>query len=283
MKDYEEFKKAVYSRIEKGREAKQKRKNNILKFAFAGACAGLALTAAFGIGTINNGKKESMKAENADEKAKVISETDPKQETSAPKQGESEADRIMPFEGIYMYVPDEVPAGEFAGDMYRPDGYSEKIGSALALKLENSEEENYNVLIRCNYNNSFDYEQFDRCVTEINDRKTDHSKNINVIEVKPVSRYYSFGNTEPEEKNDYFKNVFLLMAAKLTKEEILELADKVKGITLLYIGSGVRNNELLKEWEKSREGINAFCEAKGDMYVFEGNNIVHYPDIWEKE
>ena len=70
---------------------------------------------------------------------------------------------------------------------------------------------------------------------------------------------------------------------RLTKEEILELADKVKGITLLYIGSGVRNNELLKEWEKSREGINAFCEAEGDMYVFEGNNIVCYPDIWVKE
>ena len=271
MKDYEEFKKAVYSRIEKGREAEQKRSRKILEFSIAGAvCVIFSFALIVVIKNMNNEKKKNSEEVNTDE-AKVH------------ENEVSEADRIMPFEGIYMYVPDEVPAGEFAGDMYRPDGYSEKIGSALALKLENSEEENYNVLIECyNYNNSFDYEQFDRCVTEINDRKTDHSKNINVIEVKPVSRYYSTGNTEPEEKSDYLKNVFLL-AAKLTKEEILELADKVKGITLLYIGSGVRNNELLKEWEKSREGINAFCEAKGDMYVFEGNNIVCYPDIWVKE
>ena len=161
-----------------------------------------------------------------------------------------------PVETINVIVPDEVELTEYAGDMYRPEGYNGNIGSGLALKIENTHDKDmlYSVIIKDTGND------FNKMLTEAN-----------------------AGISKPLETND-FKRITLNGAgttnryfALLTKEQIFALAEN--GVKLSYVGSGTGNLEDMN-WTTS-EGINTYCELNGDMYVFDGDEIRSYPDLYE--
>lgn len=73
---------------------------------------------------------------------------DSKTETSITEQSSNDNSQIQSSR-INILVPDEIELTEFAADMYRPDGYNDNIGSALALKLSlaDNTDSRYNVII----------------------------------------------------------------------------------------------------------------------------------------
>lgn len=154
----------------------------------------------------------------------------------------------MVYDGIYC--------GEFVGDMYRPEGYSSYIGSALALKMSITEDENYkySVIIKTYPNNL---------------------RNIDALSTETgiVFDEYCIVNDKYYEELGY-KYIYY---AFLTREQIFKLVEK--NVECLYVGNGNNGKEKPNvDWE-SHEWIDWFCENTGDMYVIENSNIIYNPDI----
>ena len=108
-------------------------------------------------------------------------------------------------------------AGEFAADMHRPEGFSDNIGSVLALKISIAKEDNekFSVIVRIP-----DESNLKQILTAANN-KTDVK--IDIAEASSVS---IFGEISTADK--YY---FLL-----TAEQIAALADS--GAKCFYVGSG---------------------------------------------
>ena len=167
---------------------------------------------------------------------------------------------------IYMLVPEEIPNCEFAGDMYRPDEYNGNIASALALKLNysNNRSQKFNVVMN-NRNKEVSFEQI---IDDVNNTLND------IIDISMISKVKIKNGRNENSNNEYFtKNMYF---AKINAEQIIALADK--GIYLRYVGSGVGSVRDMN-WD-TPEGINVFCELNGDMMIFKGDDIICYPDLY---
>ncbi len=145
-----------------------------------------------------------------------------------------------------VYTTGEV--GEFAADMYRPEGYSNKIGSVLAImmSMNDNEQEKFNVLVKTF--DLIDLEQLLLSVVGEAQRVT-----INIDGEFVGESYY----------------------ARLTEDQINTLLGY--GVSCFYIGSGTGNVRDMN-WE-TEAGIKAYCEFVGDMYTFNDTTVDCNPDI----
>lgn len=146
----------------------------------------------------------------------------------------------IPFKSIQVIDNgDGVSTGEFVGDIYRPDGYDMCIGSALALKINISEdkEERFSVVFY-----SFEGMNIDKVIK---------SFNINVDDIYVL-----------EDKNDKWESYL----SYLTAEQIFGMA--ADGIRCVYVGLGKEIwGNIDRNWE-DKKYIDNFCEKNGDMMIF---------------
>ena len=152
-------------------------------------------------------------------------------------------------------------AGEFAGDMYRPDGYHQNIGSALALMMHYTPEDNarFNVLIY-----TWADVEMEKTILNVNETISD---DISLEQLSPI-----------EVEGDNFENL-KRYHVYLTKEQINALAENQ--VKCMYIGSGIGEYKDIN-WETA-EGIKTYCEIHGDMYTFNKNGVLAEPDIFIEE
>lgn len=146
--------------------------------------------------------------------------------------------------------------GEFAGDMHRPEGFHENIGSALALKMSITDDESYkfSVLIRISEGSTLE-QTLSRANESLN----------TAIEPADAVTVNISGDFDTADR--YF--------FRLTAEQIVALAES--GTWCLYVGSGQGDHKDVN-WD-TRDGINTYCELEGDMYVLAGDGIEAHPDI----
>ena len=164
----------------------------------------------------------------------------------------------LPNRKINVIIPDNIEVGEYAGDMYRPEGYNENIGSGLALKLESTTDQQsyYSVIV------------FDR---GRNFNQMLQNANLRTSEPLDTSKFTRLTLNGTLTDNRYY--------ALLTENQIFALAET--GARLSYVGSG-QGKVSDMNWTTA-QGINTFCELNGDMYVFEGEEIRYYPDLNEEQ
>ena len=164
----------------------------------------------------------------------------------------------LPNRKINVIIPDNIEVGEYAGDMYRPEGYNENIGSGLALKLESTTDQQsyYSVIV------------FDR---GRNFNQMLQNANLRTSEPLDTSKFTRLTLNGTLTDNRYY--------ALLTENQIFALAET--GARLSYVGSG-QGKVSDMNWT-TVQGINTFCELNGDMYVFEGEEIRYYPDLNEEQ
>ena len=146
--------------------------------------------------------------------------------------------------------------GEFAGDMHRPDGFNENIGSALALKMSITDDVSYkySVLIRIPEGSTLE-----QVLSLANESLY---MTINAADAVTVN---ISGDFDTADRYYYC----------LTAEQIIALAEN--GTWCLYVGSGQGDHKDVN-WD-TKDGINTYCELNGDMYVLAGGGIVGHPDI----
>ncbi len=153
---------------------------------------------------------------------------------------------------IYTSKSEGETVGEFAGDMYRPDGYDEKIGSVLAIMMSMNEDADakFNVLVHT----------YDRI--SLKALLSDKFGSVEVITV---------------EINGVFAGTACYV--RLTDAQIKELAGY--GLKCYYIGSGLGDYKDMN-WE-TEEGIRTYCEIWGDMYTFNNRDILSRSDIYVED
>ena len=149
--------------------------------------------------------------------------------------------------------------GEFAGDMYRPEGVNKNIGSALVLKMSVTDDDKYSVLIRIPEGSTLE-----RALSRANESLNMAINADDAVTVNISGEIYTAAD-------EYFY--------RLTTEQIVALAES--GTQCFYVGSGQGDHKDVN-WD-TKEGINAYCELNGDMYVLAGDGIEAHPDIWVEE
>ena len=146
--------------------------------------------------------------------------------------------------------------GEFAGDMYRPKGFDDNIGSALALKISITDDINYkySVLVRTPLESTLEQ--------VLNNANKSLNVTINATDAISVNISGAF---------DAYNGYYYF----LTAEQIFALAEN--GARCFYVGSGQGDYEDIN-WD-TKDGISTFCELNGDMYILAGESIEAHPDI----
>ena len=147
-----------------------------------------------------------------------------------------------PTAEIGLAAPEEdIIGGEYAGDMYRPEGYPGNIGSGLALKMDitGNSAADYAVLIQLRRLSLEDILPQLKAPVDV-----DRLSRVNVI-----SGYLPFAD------NTYF--------AYLTAEQIFSLAEN--GARLSYVGSG--EGDIRNMGFDTPERITNYVELNGDEYI----------------
>lgn len=177
--------------------------------------------------------------------------------------GESNPNRIEgndnknPYKTISV-ISTASNAGEFAADMYRPDGYSENIGSVLALKMNMSDEadEKYPVIVSVP-----DEMTLEQLIETTN-------KTVNI----PIESNNALLVSIADDTQSAEKYLFVL-----TANQVVDLA--TNGAKCLYVGSG-NGDPRDVNWD-TREGIEIYCEIHGDQYIFNNaSDIQSLPDLF---
>lgn len=189
-------------------------------------------------------------------------------ESEAPQQSDtsepdySDASSTVPnYPSGALTIYTDPEAGEFAGDMYRPEGYHQNIGSALALMMHYTPEADarFNVLIY-----TWADVEMEETISNVNETILD---DIPLEQLSPI-------NVE----GDIFENL-KRYHLYLTKEQINALAEN--HVKCMYIGSGIGEYKDMN-WETA-EGIKTYCEIRGDMYTFNKCGVLANPDITIEE
>ena len=242
MKNYCEMASDVLGRI-KAYETERRNRRKTIGRRTALLCS-LCLVAAIGIGIWQNKLPTAM--------------------PTAPTGTEETVGDTKPNANQTVLILDSLSAGEtgeFAADMYRPEGYDAPIGSVLALLLEISDNpaQAYSVVFY-RYNNGVR----EPLESLLSDMKTEGELQ-GTIQVLPVEISHDIA-----EGYAYF--------ALLNAEQILALAKR--GVSCQYVGSG-RGTVVSDGWWETAEGIYAFAEHFGDQYVLlREENIQSTPDIF---
>ena len=152
-------------------------------------------------------------------------------------------------------------AGEFAADMYRPEGYHDNIGSVLALMMHYTPEDDaaFNVLIY-----PFKDMKIEDVISKVNETI---SEEIPLDQLKQV-----------EVENDITESIKKYHLI-LNKEQINALAENK--VNCMYIGSGIGDYKDMN-WD-TVEGIKTYCEIRGDMYTFNGRGVDSDSDIYPED
>ena len=154
-----------------------------------------------------------------------------------------------PTAKIGLAAPEEdIIGGEYAGDMYRPEGYPGNIGSGLALKMDitGNSAADYAVLIQLRRLSLEDILPQLKAPVDV-----DRLSRVNVI-----SGYLPFAD------NTYF--------AYLTAEQIFSLAEN--GARLSYVGSG--EGDIRNMGFDTPERITNYVELNGDEYILRDGVIM---------
>lgn len=157
-------------------------------------------------------------------------------------------------------ISSDIELTEFVLSDYKPTGYSDYIGAALAIKMSIHKEEadyRYSVLL---YQFSGERDMYD-CVEELN---TQSDIAINTSSWVDVT-------TKVEDDNITTQKLY----AQLTYVEIMHLAQN--GIWCNYVGTG--ESPHTEADLTTNEGLEALCEYLGDQYVGNADRIVSHPDM----
>ena len=175
----------------------------------------------------------------------------------APSNNPSSAVTNEPEKTITVIDLSQGNPGEFAGDMHRPEGFNENIGSALALKMSITDDVSYKYSVLVCIPKGSTLEQ----VLSLANKSLNMM--INIADAVTINISGDFDTAD-----SYYYH--------LTAEQIIALAEN--GILCLYVGSGQGDYKDMN-WDTS-EGINTYCELNGDMYVLAGGSIECHPDIF---
>ena len=175
---------------------------------------------------------------------------------------------VLPQQAVRLVMPEESPLHEFAGDMHRPEGYPEGIGSALALKLYYTADttRKYAVVVRDWHRNTNAADSFDTLLNEAN-KRTD--------EPMQSADFYSLDIRLADDSLYPVSPIWSGYFAELSEGQLLALAES--GAFLFYVGSGEGDYRAMN-WD-TPAGIQTFCELVGDEYIFRDGTIIYYPNI----
>ncbi len=143
--------------------------------------------------------------------------------------------------------------GYFSADDHRPEGYNQKIGSVLAIMMENSKNDNdkqFPVLIGA---------------LETETVKMEDIKTLAAVGENALIKITMDDFSSDIEYSAYY--------ARMTATQIIALADN--GIKCSYIGE---NSKGLPsgDWWETQEEIEAFCNYYGDMFVFDKDGEIEW-------
>lgn len=251
MKSYDEMANDVFRRIGEYENAQKKRRKMQMKAAVSVCCVCFAALLGFGVWQSGWGSVEPPAT--LDDSIN-IGEQDYFDDAG---KGHQSTDPTGMKQEIKVISLAQGSSGEFAADMYRPEGFHIHIGSALALKISIAEnaDQMFPVLVW-----AADETAYEEAVKKANNAL---EAPIRAEAALPVQITNDWNTADSE----YYH--------LLTAEQILALADN--GAMCFYIGSGEGAYENIN-WD-TREGIDTFCELYGDMYVAEDSNIGYSPDI----
>lgn len=254
MKNYNEMANDVIRRIGEY-ESDRKRKRRILTRTVSSLCC-VCLVALMGFGVWQGGWFDSIPP---------IMLNDPvhngEQDYSSETNNNNTTNNTVedPMKVFNVISLSQGNIGEFAADIYRPEGFNDNIGSVLALKMSIVEDANYEFPVIVRIPDKTNLEQV------LNDANNSVNMTINIAEASLVSISGEMSTTD--------KYYYLL-----TAEQIIALADS--GAKCYYVGSGEGDYKNMN-WD-TVEGINAYCELHGDMYIASDNNVEHTSDIWSE-
>lgn len=153
----------------------------------------------------------------------------------------------------------------FAPDLFRPEGYDENIGSALALMMENSPAGTaFDVLLTCP--GGADWETLLRDVNERLAEPIDPA-DLQIAEITDAPGESSFWETPREEGR------YSWYCLRLDAEQIRALAKAAwgeGGVRLSYIGNGSETPAITDMGWGSPEWLRDYCERLGDRVAFRG-------------
>lgn len=254
---------SVFQRSEQIIKAKTKRRKN-MKILVLMISLVIAL---FGVGAY------SMLSDNDYDLPPIISDTSDVSVDDSSKPDTDNSDNIAtsepdnstdvstPSTDVLTIYTTAGSTGEFAADMYRPEGYHDNIGSVLALMMHHTPEDDaeFNVLIY-----TFKDMKIEDVISKVNETI---SEEIPIDQLKAV-----------EVENDIIENIkkYYLI---LNTEQINVLAENQ--VKCMYIGSGIGEYKDMN-WD-TVEGIKTYCEIRGDMYTFNGRGVDSNPDIYPED
>lgn len=173
-------------------------------------------------------------------------------------------------------VPNEIPMNEYAGDLYRPDGFLDNIASGLALKLTYTPDhhQTYTVIVEGRRGVTLsDPAELADLLTKANRSLTEaplHAKDFTRLYVNDVAPDHP--NLE---RSFYEQFLARCCCAELTERQIMVLAEC--DVLLCYVGSG-EGSVTDMNWN-TPEGINTFCELIGDQWAFRNGELHYAPDL----
>ena len=256
MKNYDETINSVFDRINKYEIEKKRRRNIITKAVSLMCCFCLvALT----VGVWHSGLLSSAPSDVQPGKSDGSSDTGEHVNSDLPETDAFTNDTEDSMGIVHIISLSQENIGEFAADMYRPEGFNKNIGSVLAIKMNMVSESGHMFPVIVNVDDKSSLEQTIKTANDI------LSEPINIADVKLVS-VIEFGHTV----NQYY--------ILLTCDQITALADV--GAGCYYVGSRKGNYQDIS-WD-TEEGINTYCELFGDMYIISGDSDgIHYsPDLY---
>lgn len=264
MRSCEEMTAEVFRRIEEQRAAqtaaRKRKRRRFARTVSAACCFCLAVLA--GVGVWRIALRTVPSSETPDQSAQPSAASEASVQTSGGPTGD-------PQKRIDFYFPARTDPGEFVIDLYRPEGYSEWIGSALALKMELSEDENerFRVIVS-HWNRSLE-----EVIAEVNPSLSDPIdftafRTVNFVDIIDPDLIPSDYETSLHHSPAYY--------GTLTAAQILALANSQYRIRCMYVGSG-EGDRRDAGWD-TPEGINIYCELLGDEMVLVGDHIEVY---WE--
>lgn len=259
MRSFEEMTAEVFRRIESQTAARKRKRRAIVKCTSAACC--FCLIALIGIGAWRTASRDVPSLDASGGLAQISEES---VQTSGGSVDESK-------KRIDVYYPARTNAGEFVIDMYRPEGYSEWVGSALALKMEFSEDETerFRVIVRP-WNRSLE-----EVIAEVNSSLADSIDftafwTVHMVEVIDSDLVDPDQVIPHHNAPEYY--------GMLTAAQILALTTDQYRIRCLYVGSG-EGSEENANWD-TPEGMDVYCELLGDQMIVVGDHIECYPDIY---
>lgn len=198
-------------------------------------------------------------------------------ENAKEQQEEWKDENSLLYSSIYFQY--DGAAGEAIEDMYRPEGYSDRIGSVLALKMAfHDDDSQYLYHVVLDVPSAYHVEEMlssvSQQIREEQDRWTELRDPLvdAIIECTGKSEQEAFKCLDRLKLNvgTYFYYIF-------TAEQIKELAEA--GFGCSYVGSG--GGELPDIDWKNKEYVEAFCEKYGDSITAVYDDAVSFESYWD--